>query len=354
MDLQTWAHILFGMYLTVCLMLGIGLTTKVILHNEKSPTQLMRVCGWAMLCDGFLLVIREIIYNYYPSTFLTILTNCLDNSIEILICIAAETLVLGTFPSKKNCAIYAAPYFLLLLVLCIFHQSIGNGFYWAFFAVSSCICIHIFTRLYKYHKNLKDCLSNTEGYTAHWFVVLSMALLVELVLWIISNTAKETLLEWLSVYALIMIVNWILLFYFAVSQKTLKPEDLTEEKDVQKSEAKDSTYGISVRRLETLLVDERIFLNPDITVDTMVEMLNTNRYAFSNYIHNTLGTNFFDFINSYRIEEAKYLLKSTDQKIEDVALKSGFNSSRAFLRVFKSFTGQTPREWRKQLQQEQE
>ena len=61
--------------------------------------------------------------------------------------------------------------------------------------------------------------------------------------------------------------------------------------------------------------------------------------------------NFFEFINRYRVEEAKRLLASVDFKDEtilELIYKSGFNSPSAFHRFFKRIVGLTPTEYRKQ------
>ncbi len=60
-------------------------------------------------------------------------------------------------------------------------------------------------------------------------------------------------------------------------------------------------------------------------------------------------SNFFEFINGYRIEEAKRLLladEAKDDTILDIIYKSGFNSQSAFHRFFKRIVGMTPSEFR--------
>jgi AraC-like DNA-binding protein len=59
--------------------------------------------------------------------------------------------------------------------------------------------------------------------------------------------------------------------------------------------------------------------------------------------------NFFDFINQYRVEEAKKLLADVETKrsILDIALMVGFNSTSTFYTAFKKFTGDSPVKFRK-------
>lgn len=59
--------------------------------------------------------------------------------------------------------------------------------------------------------------------------------------------------------------------------------------------------------------------------------------------------NFHNFINDYRIEEAKKILQDknySDTNILNIAFKSGFQSKSVFNRVFKQITGQSPKDYR--------
>jgi AraC-like DNA-binding protein len=67
-------------------------------------------------------------------------------------------------------------------------------------------------------------------------------------------------------------------------------------------------------------------------------------------INERLEMNYSNFINSYRIQEAKILLfapEKIDDSILDIAYEVGFNSKAVFNRAFKKFTGMTPSEFRK-------
>lgn len=70
----------------------------------------------------------------------------------------------------------------------------------------------------------------------------------------------------------------------------------------------------------------------------------------SNYISNCLSavpnTNFRTILNSARIDHAKRLLISTDMRMVDIALESGFSSENIFYGIFKKHTGVTPRNYR--------
>ena len=55
-----------------------------------------------------------------------------------------------------------------------------------------------------------------------------------------------------------------------------------------------------------------------------------------------------DFLTRCRIEEAKRLLRTTDQSVSDIAVESGFESFSYFSTVFKKVVGMTPVQYRKE------
>ncbi len=94
---------------------------------------------------------------------------------------------------------------------------------------------------------------------------------------------------------------------------------------------------------------EKIYMEPDITLDTLAESLNIKPRDLSMLINRHFGINYYEFINRYRIEEAKRMLSCADYKnstITDIYLKVGFNSKSVFYTFFNKFEGTTPTQYR--------
>ena len=90
------------------------------------------------------------------------------------------------------------------------------------------------------------------------------------------------------------------------------------------------------------------YLNPKISLQEVSTVLDINPNRLSQAINEKTGLNFKDYINSYRVEEAKLLLSSPEfQKltIEAIAEKAGFYSKSPFYSAFKKHTGMTPKEF---------
>ena len=91
------------------------------------------------------------------------------------------------------------------------------------------------------------------------------------------------------------------------------------------------------------MVDQKLYKNPNLTLPVFAKKLNIRPQLLSQLLNNNLHKSFTLFINEYRIEEAKKLLKANSNlKIEVIAEKCGFNSNSTFYTVFKKITGSTP------------
>ena len=102
-----------------------------------------------------------------------------------------------------------------------------------------------------------------------------------------------------------------------------------------------------MQRIHHLVVDEKQFLNSDLTVLALAKQLNTHRNNVSACVNEQKGCNFTQYINGYRVECAKQLmLKYPDLKMNAIGSDSGFANDTSFFRTFKALTGQTPNEWK--------
>lgn len=100
-------------------------------------------------------------------------------------------------------------------------------------------------------------------------------------------------------------------------------------------------------KMRYLMDDEKIFLNPDITLNEMSQKLQVTPHQLSQFLNEHCKTRFNHFINKYRIEEAKKIFESDrNANIISVAYHVGFNSKSSFNKIFKQYTGVTPSEFK--------
>jgi AraC-like DNA-binding protein len=102
-------------------------------------------------------------------------------------------------------------------------------------------------------------------------------------------------------------------------------------------------------RLSRFMAEKKPYLDPDLTIYDLARALDIPVYQLSAVLNKDLGRTFFDFVNGYRIDEAKRNLADPglkSQKILAIALDCGFASKSAFNRVFKEMAGETPSSYR--------
>lgn len=87
-------------------------------------------------------------------------------------------------------------------------------------------------------------------------------------------------------------------------------------------------------------------MNQPLTLEEVAREVGVSSYYLSRFFARKLGMGFSDYLGSLRVRAAQNLLRSTDQKVQQVALTCGFESQRTFNRVFLRHCGVTPREYR--------
>lgn len=104
-------------------------------------------------------------------------------------------------------------------------------------------------------------------------------------------------------------------------------------------------------RLTELMIDEKAYMNPSLTLPKLSTLVQCPVNHLSQVINAGFGVSFFDFLNEYRIGEAKRILSDQSdrpQPILSVAFEVGFNSNSAFYSAFKRLCGKTPAQFRKE------
>ena len=104
--------------------------------------------------------------------------------------------------------------------------------------------------------------------------------------------------------------------------------------------------------LENIMQTKKLFLNPELKITDVASEVLFPRKQISQAMNEKLSNNFYNFINRYRIEEAKRLLEDTKYSkfsIEGIAHQSGFNSRSSFYTAFRNETGVTPSQFRGKL-----
>ncbi len=135
-----------------------------------------------------------------------------------------------------------------------------------------------------------------------------------------------------------------------VSGNTSAGEPLGENQKKYATSALTDAVACEVeQRLLALMEKEEAWLDPDLTLKKLAEMLHIHPNYLSQIMNERLGRSARDFINTYRIAAAEKMLLDPKQKkktILEIAFETGFYSKSVFNSAFKKFNGRSPQEYR--------
>ncbi len=100
-----------------------------------------------------------------------------------------------------------------------------------------------------------------------------------------------------------------------------------------------------------LMDEEKPYLDEELSLKGLAEKLSVAPRHLSQMVNERLNRNFSDFINGYRVEEAKKYLSDprSEHSVLEVCFEVGFNSRTSFYRAFKKVTGMSPTEYKKKM-----
>lgn len=86
-----------------------------------------------------------------------------------------------------------------------------------------------------------------------------------------------------------------------------------------------------------------------ISIDSICNELNINKSYFCKIFKSETGYTFTNFLNIFRVEKSKKLLKNSNLSLLEVAVSVGFNSQNYYSSVFKKITNKTPLEYKQEV-----
>lgn len=222
--------------------------------------------------------------------------------------------------------------------------------------------------IYKYQKAAKNLTASNRQKELRWmkFFFYSMGLII-VVNFVQSQLYPQLVLgkwsfntEVLIHLSILLLVNVVTVqglrnpaFFVKLSQEHFSAP---QSKDREKT---GSAYGDTMlnqvlQLLEKLMLEQKPFTDPDLTVNKLAGLLDVKPKALSQAINTKLGANFAEYINSKRIAYAQTRFEkpnATNETVMEVMYEVGFNSRSVFNTQFKKKTGLTPSEFKRQFQQ---
>ncbi|RNL89840.1 AraC family transcriptional regulator [Sinomicrobium pectinilyticum] len=269
------------------------------------------------------------------------------------------------FTLKPKHLLHTGLFFLFLLILKINSYSnqsllilriVGEVQYFAYI-------VAIFFALKKYKTIYLENYSNPDYTNYKWlfqatviFCIAHVFVLVKLGAHYFHN--DQHLLQYIYILisiSALSVICWFVLkalyspYLFTGVRAALKPIKSTTDKYKTTAE-KDIASNEAIKRLTFYMENEKPYLDFELTLQKLASQFGMQEKELSILINQYLGKHFFDFINEYRIEEAKRILGNPHNEaltILEILYQVGFNSKSSFYTAFKKETNQTPTSYRK-------
>ena len=231
------------------------------------------------------------------------------------------------------------------------------------FPVMLAYSIFSFREISVYTKTIPHVSSKNFTSETKWLKTISVFMLVIVLLDLLQSQMQFISISHFKIPIEFVVQIGLLLFVSMINYQGLKnPHSFQQisESDIAMSksvEAKSSLAIIDKKALHELadrlikyMENEKPYLNPDLNINTLAGALKVSEKTISQTINHIIGTNFSDYINSYRIEYARLKLELDIERllsIKEIMYDVGFNSRSVFNSAFKKKTGLTPSEYQK-------
>ncbi len=230
--------------------------------------------------------------------------------------------------------------------------------------------------LRKYRARLKNIFSTVEKTQLSWlsmvtagFIVIWVAALVNL---LFALGGRGPLVSWTITLIFIFIFANLIVFKglkhpeifggIETEEPAEKQAGIQAGKQVEEAAGKsttekyvktqltEDTQESYLKRLLQYMEKEKPYLDPNLSIKDVAQNISIPSYSISQVINSRLRKNFFHFVNDYRIDESKALLKdgkNGDRSVLEILYDCGFNSKSTFNKAFKKATGMTPSQYKR-------
>ncbi|MFD1217606.1 MULTISPECIES: helix-turn-helix domain-containing protein [Microbulbifer] len=207
----------------------------------------------------------------------------------------------------------------------------------------------------RYRIALKDEYSHYSEVELTWLSALAWGVFISwgwtMVVHVVAKFSSDIVADYMGIadnYLAFILINAFFAYSLTYAHQLLdtKPEEETHE-----TVSEEAPSEPAITKVRHAMDVDKIYLKKNLNLEQFSERIDLPPKEVSGVINKHFGTNFFEFVNSYRVEAAKTLLadpEKADMTVLDVLLESGFNSKSAFHRFFSRLVGMSPTEYRKQ------
>ena len=188
--------------------------------------------------------------------------------------------------------------------------------------------------------------SNIDNIDVSWLHPVFLFAIVSQLSWFftsLSTTVVTDILYYVSTLAL-----WLMVLRYSWN---FRPIAIPSTDSSFKQQQQSLSLPFSAGDMERLVEEKELYLNANLTLQDLATMMHTNRTYLSQYLRDSVGQSFYDYINRLRIEKKSISMmrEHPEYTLEYIAQQSGFGSISTFRRAFQKFTGMLPSQFSSQF-----
>ena len=202
-------------------------------------------------------------------------------------------------------------------------------------------------RINRYDKMLEQYYSSPEQKQLKWVKMMLILFVITSIISLVSFAiGRHYFIDRITKLAIPSTLYSLLLFtigYIGTKQQGIEEWNEDEEEDEMEEQPSLSMNNHLSERIEKLMTEEQLYLNPQLKLKDLVSQLNSNRNYVYHAINVEMGISFAEYVNRMRIAHAEKLMKeNANMPLSEVASLSGFASSTSFYRNFRKLRGCSP------------
>ncbi len=225
---------------------------------------------------------------------------------------------------------------------------------WSTFMSVALACILTLSFIYNIYLHLAD-IRTVMKFSSTWesiclsvdFVYLSFVFIMTILLKYGAASVSVIFLSGLLLALNVRIANTsVFVVMTEHERKIVESMKITHMDPSMGNMGMDKLYESIYERVQHYFDKERPYLNNELTINDIVDVVYTNKLYISRAISHHTGRNFCQFVNYYRISYAVEMFRNNPQlKIIELAGRSGFNSTTSFSAAFRLYIGDKPSDW---------
>jgi AraC-like DNA-binding protein len=225
------------------------------------------------------------------------------------------------------------------------------------------LCLY---QLKRFNERIKNLYSNIDRINFKWLAHLIIGFLIVLligIVYLLLTKVFHIIIRYsinFYIYGSITIFIYFIGYYslkrkgmfFNIDEDILLETTEHETGEIIVAKNKYNIYGLKKtdaaqlkEKLLNYMVEKKPYLDSNLSLSELASQLGIYSHYLTQVLNDELNQNFYDFVNSYRIDEVKRLLFETkyiNYTLFAIALEAGFNSKSTFNRIFKKITGISP------------